>query len=81
MNLIVLSTPACTRVHTYTLIAHVHTHVRSHVQARKMFPSGVMDKQVLRSSKVPMRTHYVIGVYRENGYVAAFPPPFANGQS
>ena len=32
-----------------------------------MYPSGVMDSQVLRSSKVPMRTHYVAGMFCEDG--------------
>jgi DNA-directed RNA polymerase-3 subunit RPC5 len=32
-----------------------------------MYPSGQMDTQVLRSSKVPMRTHYLAGIFREDG--------------
>lgn len=32
-----------------------------------MYPSGVMDSQILRSSKVPMRTHYVAGMFCEDG--------------
>lgn len=35
-------------------------------QSNTMFPSGQMDVHTLKSSKVPMRTHYVAGAWKNN---------------